>query len=131
MDCGKIAKALDLVALRQQKEAHKRFTDYINNHGIDTCFMNDTGRYETGIWILPQKHKLSWWNRLLGNPEETWGIENRVGVVEEYASAEEAELGHQKWIGIVVNGPPNQIYEDVCKNEWMSELFGLNLEEEE
>jgi hypothetical protein len=64
--------------------------DEANNHGVDTCLVPDTGRWETAVWVLPDAG---------------------TAIVELYDTAEAAGEGHLRWVATVAAGAPDQAYE--------------------
>ncbi len=62
--------------LRGEVVGRDKFISHSRNIGVDTCFVKDTNKYETGIWVN----------------------DNPIVIVEEYETREEAELGHKKYI---------------------------------
>jgi hypothetical protein len=61
---------------------------------VDTCAVTDSSRaFETGI-KSPRYHDGSW------------------VIVESYDTKEDAQAGHDKWVGLMTQSPPDYLVED-------------------
>ncbi len=102
---GDIMNFLNSIILRpkQYNEASYLSSD-VNNASIDTCYVKETNKYETGI-SHPAFNEWHW------------------VIVEEYDDEITAKAGHEKWIKTFEKWLPKELKDVINNTIYKRELF--------